>query len=100
MILFVSSIAERSRVARKAAPEPDLSPPEPPPAPLARPAARPLGLAPPGLSVPAGEGGRAPLGASTPTADLAERLQFTAGDGPCETAQRHQEPVLDRKSVV
>ena len=94
MILFVSSIAERFRVALEDVREPDLALPELLPVHLARACARTLGVDAAGLSVTAGEGGRVPLGASTPTADLAERLQFTAGDGPCETAQRHQEPVF------
>jgi hypothetical protein len=94
MILFVSSIAERFRVALEDVREPDLDVPELLPVQLARASARTLGVDAAGLSVTAGEGGRAPLGASSPIADLAERLQFTAGDGPCESAQRDQEPVF------
>jgi len=94
MILFVSSIAERFRVALEDVREPDLAVPELLPVQLSRACARTLGVDAAGLSVTAGEGGRAPLGASSPTADLAERLQFTAGDGPCETAQQRQEPVF------
>jgi hypothetical protein len=94
MILFVSSIAERFRVALEEVREPDLDVPELLPVQLARACARTLGVDAAGLSVTAGEAGRAPLGASSPIADLAERLQFTAGDGPCETAHRDQEPVF------
>lgn len=37
---------------------------------------------------------RMPLGASDENAACAERLQFTAGDGPCSTAQSSGEPVF------
>ena len=94
MIVLVSSIAERFRVALEDVREPGLAVPELLPVQLARACARTLGVDAAGLSVSAGEEGRAPLGASSPTADLAERLQFTAGDGPCETAHRDQEPVF------
>ncbi len=94
MIVLVSSIAERFRVALEDVREPGLAVPELLPVRLARACARTLGVDAAGLSVRAGEGGRAPLGASSPTADLAERLQFTAGDGPCEAAHRDQEPVF------
>ncbi|MGR6967734.1 GAF domain-containing protein [Geodermatophilus sp. URMC 61] len=94
MIVLVSSIAERFRLALEDVREPGLAVPELLPVQLARACARTLGVDAAGLSVTAGEQGRAPLGASSPTADLAERLQFTAGDGPCETAHRLQEPVF------
>ena len=94
MILHVSSIAERFRVALEDVREPGLAVPELLPVQLARACARTLGVDAAGLSVSAGAEGRAPLGASSPTADLAERLQFTAGDGPCEAAHRDQEPVF------
>jgi hypothetical protein len=42
-----------------------------------------------------GEGDtRVPLGASSGMASVAERLQFTVGDGPCIAAQRSGEPVF------
>ena len=50
---------------------------------LARAAARVLAVDGAGLSVQLGARGRCPLGASSPEAGLAERLQFTAGTGPC-----------------
>ena len=90
----MSSIAERFRVSLEDVREPDLDVPELLPVQLARACARTLGVDAAGLSVTAGEEGRAPLGASSATADLAERLQFTAGDGPCESAHRDQEPVF------
>ena len=37
---------------------------------------------------------RVPLGSSSPEAAVAERLQFTVGDGPCMAAQRLGEPVF------
>jgi hypothetical protein len=92
--VFVSSIAERFRVALEDVREPRLAVPELLPVQLARACARTLGVDAAGLSVTAGEEGRAPLGASSATADLAERLQFTAGDGPCTSAHRDQEPVF------
>nr|WP_204332453.1 GAF domain-containing protein [Geodermatophilus sabuli] len=47
-----------------------------------------------GLSVLDRTGRRIPLGASSAEASTAERLQFTAGSGPCETAQEKREPVF------
>jgi hypothetical protein len=88
------SIATRFRAALEDVREPDLADPELLPVHLARACARTLGVDAAGLSVRNGGEDRVPLGASSGTADLAERLQFTAGDGPCESAQRHQEPVF------
>jgi hypothetical protein len=47
-----------------------------------------------GLSVRAGPGGRTPLGASSAEAATAERLQFTAGEGPCLQAHIDRQPVF------
>ena len=88
------SIAVRFRAALDDVREPDLADPELLPSRLARACARTLGVDGAGLSVSTDGESRLPLGASSPTAALAERLQFTAGDGPCESAQRHQEPVF------
>jgi hypothetical protein len=88
------SIAVRFRTALDGVVEPDLAGPELLPARLARACARTLGVDAAGLSVRNGGQDRVPLGASSGTADLAERLQFTAGDGPCATAERKQEPVF------
>ncbi len=90
----VSSIAMRFRAALEDVREPDLADPALLPVHLARACARTLGVVAAGLSVAGDPGGRVPLGGSSGTADLAERLQFTAGDGPCESAQRDQEPVF------
>ena len=88
------SIAARFHAVLEDVLVPDVAGPELLPVRLARACARTLGVDAAGLSVANGEAGRVPLGASSGTADLAERLQFTAGDGPCEAAQRDQEPVF------
>ena len=88
------SIATRFRTALEDVGEPLLAGPELLPVRLARACAQTLGVDGAGLSVAAPGQHRVPLGASSATAALAERLQFTVGDGPCEAAQRHQEPVF------
>jgi hypothetical protein len=61
---------------------------------LARAAAAMLPVDAAGISL-LGEGDRrVPLGASSEVASVAERLQFTVGDGPCIAAQRSGEPVF------
>lgn len=87
------SIAVRFRAALEDVREPDLAGPELLPVRLARACARSLGVDAAGLSV-LGAGQRVPLGASSPAADVAERLQFTAGDGPCTAAEQRREPVF------
>ena len=94
MIPDVSSIAARFRAALEDVREPGLAGPELLPVRLTHACARTLGVDAAGLSVSNRGEDRIPLGASTETADLAERLQFTAGHGPCEAAQRNQEPVF------
>ncbi len=64
------------------------------PARLARAAARVLPVDGAGISVHAGPGGRTPLGASSPIAALAERLQFTTAEGPCMQAHAERQPVF------
>ena len=88
------SIAARFHTALEDVGDPVLAGPELLPMRLARACARMLGVDGAGLSVAAPGQQRVPLGASSATAALAERLQFTAGDGPCEAAQRQQEPVF------
>jgi hypothetical protein len=61
---------------------------------LARAATRTLGVDGAGLSVVDVAGRRIPLGASSPEAACAERLQFTVGTGPCITAQETRQPVF------
>ena len=66
------------------APVPDeLAGPDMLPTRLARAAAQALPVDGAGLSIHEGAGLRTPVGASDPVAALAERLQFTHGDGPC-----------------
>ncbi|MGY1624216.1 GAF domain-containing protein [Geodermatophilus sp. SYSU D00965] len=88
------SIAERFHAAVDDVSDAGLAGPELLPVRLSRAAARILGVDGAGLSVLDGAGRRIPLGASSEQAALAERLQFTAGSGPCETAQLHREPVF------
>ena len=61
---------------------------------LVRAAAAMLPVAGASLSLLEGGDKRVPLGSSSPEAAVAERLQFTVGDGPCMTAQRLGEPVF------
>ena len=61
---------------------------------LARAAAGLLGTDGVGLSVLAGPTGWAPIGASSPDAARAERLQFTVGQGPCMGAHESGRPVF------
>jgi hypothetical protein len=88
------SIAERFRAAVDDVSDADLAGPELLPVRLSRASARILAVDGAGLSVRDTGGRRLPLGASSEEAALAERLQFTAGSGPCETAQLHREPVF------
>lgn len=61
---------------------------------LAAACAEALPVAAAGLSLYFAPGQRVPLGASDEKADQAERLQYTAGEGPCLTAHAEQRPVL------
>jgi hypothetical protein len=63
------------------------------PAQLSRTAARLLEVDGAGFSVLVA-GGRSPLGASSVEAELAERLQFTTGAGPCLLAHASGQPVF------
>ncbi|NAZ74343.1 GAF domain-containing protein [Kineococcus sp. T13] len=63
------------------------------PSTLARACAGVLGVDGAGISVMSGSGIRLPLGASDDSAALAERLQFTIGEGPCFQAQQSGRPV-------
>ncbi|MGY1822656.1 GAF domain-containing protein [Geodermatophilus sp. SYSU D00079] len=88
------SIAERFTAALGHVSDDDLAGPELLPVRLSHACARMLRVDGAGLSVLDAEGRRIPLGASSEDAALAERLQFTAGSGPCHTAQEHREPVF------
>jgi hypothetical protein len=56
--------------------------------------ARVLGVDGAGISLAGEDGQRIPLGANSELAARTERLQFTAGEGPCATAQAAREPVF------
>ncbi|RBY79504.1 GAF domain-containing protein [Geodermatophilus sp. TF02-6] len=88
------SIAARFRAALGDVDDADLAGPELLPVRLCRACARTLGVDGAGMSVLDRDGRRIPLGASSETAGTAERLQFTAGSGPCQSAQENREPVF------
>lgn len=80
--------------ARVTAAEHDLPGPELLPLRLVRACAQLLPVAGAGLSVYFAADRRLPLGGSDPVAGIAERLQFTVGEGPCLTAHSTGSPVL------
>jgi hypothetical protein len=88
------TIAGRFEAALAEAAEPGLTGPELLPVRLARACARTLGVDGAGLSLVHAAQQRLPLGASSDEADVAERLQFTVGEGPCMTAQQSRQPVF------
>jgi hypothetical protein len=88
------TIAERFEAALDGATDPDLAGAELLPVRLARACARTLPVDGAGLSLVDAAQQRIPLGASSLDAEVAERLQFTVGDGPCMTAQDTRLPVF------
>lgn len=88
------SIAARFEEELEAAAGDGLGAPELLPERLARAAAAMLPVDDAGLSVLDQGDKRVPLGASSSAASVAERLQFTTGDGPCMSAQRTGQPVF------
>jgi hypothetical protein len=88
------TIAERFLAALDRLTGPDLDGAELLPTRLSRAAVDTLPVDGAGLSLLDPPGHRMPLGASDEHAACAERLQFTAGDGPCSTAQSSGEPVF------
>lgn len=88
------TIAERFASALAEVSDPALAGPELLPARLARACARTLAVDDAGLSLVDGSQQRVPLGASSDVAEVAERLQFTVGTGPCMAAQETREPVF------
>jgi hypothetical protein len=88
------TIAERFEAALDGATEPDLTGAELLPVRLARACARMLRVDGAGLSLLDASQQRIPLGASSEDAEVAERLQFTVGSGPCMTAQDTRQPVF------
>jgi hypothetical protein len=93
-MIGVMTIAGRFDETMAAIDDPALAGPELLPERLALACARMLPVSGAGLSVADAAGQRIPLGASSPEAACAERLQFTAGDGPCTTTQASREPVF------
>lgn len=90
----VVTIAGRFEAALADLTEPGLAGPELLPVRLARAAARTLDVDGAGISMVDAAQQRVPLGASSDVAATAERLQFTAGEGPCMTAQDTRQPVF------
>jgi hypothetical protein len=88
------TIAERLQAALGDEDDPDLAGPELLPVRLARACARVLQVDDAGLSLLDAAQQRVPLGGSSAVADVAERLQFTVGDGPCMTAHDTHQPVF------
>jgi hypothetical protein len=88
------TIAERFQAALDVVDDPGLAGPELLPVRLARACARVLPVDDAGLSLLDAAQQRVPLGASSAAADVAERLQFTVGDGPCMTAHDTHQPVF------
>ena len=86
------TIAGRFGAALEDATDPGLAGPELLPVRLARACARTLGVDDAGLSLVDASQQRVPLGASSEIAEVAERLQFTVGAGPCMTAQETRQP--------
>jgi hypothetical protein len=88
------TIAERFADALDGATEPALAGPELLPVRLARACARMLPVDGAGLSILDATQQRIPLGASSADAEVAERLQFTVGDGPCIRAAAERQPIF------
>jgi hypothetical protein len=88
------TIADRFAVALAGSDGPDLTGAELLPVRLARACASVLGVDGAGISLLDAPQRRVPLGASHDLAEQAERLQFTAGEGPCMTAQDTRQPVF------
>ena len=88
------TIAARFETALAKAAAPGLEGPELLPVRLARASAETLDVDAASLSLVDPNGERVPLGASRPDAEIAERLQFTVGAGPCMAAQGTRQPVF------
>jgi hypothetical protein len=88
------TIAGRFAAALDDVAEPGSSGPELLPVRLARACARTLGVDGAGVSLVDATQQPVPLGGSSEQAEVAERLQFTVGSGPCMTAQETRQPVF------
>ena len=93
---IATEIAEHARTEH----HPDLPGPELLPARLMRATAAVLPVAAAGISAFSRFRYRVPLGASDDTAALAERLQFTVGEGPCLSAHVSMRTVLATAEVM
>ncbi|HEY0508553.1 MAG TPA: GAF domain-containing protein [Blastococcus sp.] len=87
------SIAGRFQTALDAT-GPELAGPELLPVRLAQACVQVLGVPGAGLSLVDARRELIPLGGSSEVAEVAERLQFTAGSGPCMAAQESRQPVF------
>ena len=90
----VVTIARRFQEALERLTDPQLSGPELLPTRLSKAAVDALPVDGAGMSLLDPAGRRMPLGSSDDDAACAERLQFLAGEGPCNTAQKAGEPVF------
>jgi hypothetical protein len=88
------TIAARFSAALDDEADPALAGPELLPVRLARACARMLPVDGAGLSLIDTTQQRVPLGGSSDIAEVAERLQFTVGAGPCIAAQQTRQPVF------
>lgn len=88
------TIAGRFQAALDDASGSALAGPELLPVRLAHACVQVLGVSGAGLSLVDFRQERIPLGASSEVAEVAERLQFTAGSGPCTAAQEARQPVF------
>ena len=94
------TIEQEFRTAYAAAGTADVARPELLPVRLARACARVLPVAGVGISMYGSDGIRIPVGASDDDASIAERLQFTAAEGPCLDAQAIARSVLATESLI
>ncbi len=93
-------ILERFAAAYAHAGSPDFTAPELLPVRLAVACAHVLPVAGVGISMFGGSGLRIPVGASDDDAAVAERLQFTAGEGPCLDAHQLARSVMATESLI
>lgn len=94
------NVADTITALSKEQNHPELTGQELLPTRLMRAAAAALPVTAAGISAFTGYRQRVPLGASDDTAALAERLQFTAGEGPCITAHARLQPVYATAQIM
>lgn len=93
-------VSTQIAVLASAGKHPDVPGPELLPTRLMRACAQVLPVAAAGISYFSGFRHRVPLGASDAAAVLAERLQFTVGEGPCLTAHVQDRAVLATSDIM